>query len=184
MFSTEPDFMINKEITACFSGHRPEKFPFSEADKKEFKILQSLLRDQINNAIDLGYTTFITGMAKGIDTWAALEVLQIKNVYPDIKLVGASPYRDEIKRLKGSDLWNYSLIMNSCDQMFYISEHFFPSCFIARNKFMVDNSSMIIGVVCDMNSGTGNTLRYAEKHGLKKAIIDISTIYESEKEPG
>lgn len=173
------DFINDKETTACFSGHRPEKLHFSENYAEELELLKSLIRKEINSAIDLGYKTFITGMAKGVDIWAALEVLQIKKENPDIKLVGISPFRNEKARLKGLDLWNYDLIVNNCERMIYISDDFFRSCFFVRNRFMVDHSSLIIGVVGDTNSGTGNTLKYAEKQGLKISVIDINTVYRS-----
>lgn len=174
MLSSEPNFLTCKETTACFSGHRPSKLPFPEDDTEKIKMLQTFLRREINDALDLGYTTFITGMAKGIDTWAAMEVLQLKNVYSGIKLVGVSPFRSEIEHFKGSDLWHYDLIKHGCDQMIFLADDYFPNCYLVRNKFMVDHSSLIIGAVCNMQSGTGNTIRYAEKSGLTMRIIDIN----------
>lgn len=174
MISSNPNFLTCRETTVCFSGHRPSNLPFPKDDIKKIKLLQKLIRQEIDNALDLGYTTFITGMAKGIDTWAAMEVLQLKCNYPGIKLVGVSPYRSERGHFKGSDLWQYDFISNGCDQMIFIAEDYFPNCYIVRNKFMVDHSSMIIGAVCDMNSGTGNTIRYAEKNALNMRIIDIN----------
>ena len=48
----------------CFTGHRPEKLEQSEDEIREW------LTEQIENAIDDGYLTFITGMAMGVDIWA------------------------------------------------------------------------------------------------------------------
>lgn len=175
MLSSEPDFLTSKETTACFAGHRPSKFPFAEDDDKKTKLLKDLIRREIEDALDLGYTTFITGMAKGIDTWAAMEVLQLKNEYSGIKLVGVSPFKAEIGHFKGSDLWRYDLIKHGCDQMIFLAKDYFPNCYLVRNKFMVDHSSLVIGAVCDMQSGTGNTIRYAEKMGLERRIIDINS---------
>ena len=45
----------------CFTGHRPEKLAIPE------KRLAELLEAEIKRAIDSGHTTFITGMAKGVD---------------------------------------------------------------------------------------------------------------------
>ena len=54
----------------CFTGHRPEKLSLSENEVKP------LLEKAIDNAIADGYVTFITGMAKGTDIWAAEIVLE------------------------------------------------------------------------------------------------------------
>lgn len=42
----------------CFTGHRPEKLRFSESE------ICSLLDEEIKNAIEAGYTTFISGMGE------------------------------------------------------------------------------------------------------------------------
>ena len=44
----------------CFSGHRPEKLARSETEVQEW------LTEQITNAVEDGYLTFITGMAMGV----------------------------------------------------------------------------------------------------------------------
>lgn len=54
----------------CFTGHRPEKLSLSEAEVKP------LLEKAIDTAIENGFTTFITGMAPGVDIWAAEIVLK------------------------------------------------------------------------------------------------------------
>ena len=57
----------------CFTGHRPEKLCLSESEVKP------LLEKAIDNAIADGYVTFITGMAKGTDIWAAKLCLKRKS---------------------------------------------------------------------------------------------------------
>ena len=54
----------------CFTGHRPDKM---EQGEKEIKLL---LEKAIDEAIENGYVTFITGMAMGTDIWAAEIVLE------------------------------------------------------------------------------------------------------------
>lgn len=56
----------------CFTGHRPNKLKIPE------KKLAKLLEAEIRLAIDGGYTTFITGMAKGVDLVAAEIVLRLR----------------------------------------------------------------------------------------------------------
>lgn len=45
----------------CFTGHRPDKLTIPETR------LAGLLEAEIKRAIASGHTTFITGMAKGVD---------------------------------------------------------------------------------------------------------------------
>ena len=72
-----------REHTCCFTGHRPEKLRISE------QAVISQLEAAIQDAIREGYTTFISGMAKGVDIWGAELVLQ----YPQVRLVCAVPFR-------------------------------------------------------------------------------------------
>lgn len=60
----------NDYAAAGFTGHRPEKLSLSEAEVKP------LLEKAIDTAIENGFTTFITGMAPGVDIWAAEIVLK------------------------------------------------------------------------------------------------------------
>lgn len=62
-----------KQHRCCFTGHRPNKLNYSESE------IKPLLEKAIDNAIADGYVTFITGMAKGTDIWAAEIVLQKKS---------------------------------------------------------------------------------------------------------
>lgn len=71
--------------TCCFTGHRPEKMRCAE------DILHRELDNAIDQAIDDGYTIFITGMAKGIDILAAELVLYKQKTNPVLRLVCAVP---------------------------------------------------------------------------------------------
>ena len=70
----------------CFTGHRPEKLRRSE---REIRID---LENEIRSAIQDGYITFITGMARGVDIWAGEIVLQLKHEGFPIHLICACPF--------------------------------------------------------------------------------------------
>ena len=71
----------------CFTGHRPEKLQTDEATVKAW------LSEHIDQAIADGYTTFITGMAMGVDIWAGQLVLEKKSVHPELHLIAAVPWQ-------------------------------------------------------------------------------------------
>lgn len=78
---------IKRLRRVCFTGHRPEKLNRSE------KSVLDGLETAIRQAIVDGSNVFISGMARGVDIWAAEIVLQIRSEGEDIKLICASPYR-------------------------------------------------------------------------------------------
>ena len=72
-----------KRHRCCFTGHRPEKLGISETRAKV------LLKSAIQQAISDGYVTFISGMARGIDLWAAEIVIEEREKNSNIHLVCA-----------------------------------------------------------------------------------------------
>ena len=70
----------------CFTGHRPEKLKQSES------VIVKALETAIKEAIADGKNVFISGMARGVDIWAAEIVLRLRNEGQNVKLICASPY--------------------------------------------------------------------------------------------
>ena len=71
----------------CFTGHRPERLGMPEAE------VISSLKKEIRTAIADGFQTFISGMARGVDLWAAEIVLALRDEGAAVRLICASPYR-------------------------------------------------------------------------------------------
>jgi len=158
--------------TACFTGHRPNKLNgYNPADNKEllWKLHEAIV-DHIENK---GVSVFITGMALGIDTWAAKIVLKLKEKYPDIHLVAAVPCKAQDSKWIDSAKKEYNKILDKCDDVYYVSnEPYTMSCMQDRNEYMVDNSEYIIAVWDGTNGGTGNCVKYAKKKEKQITYID------------
>ena len=80
-------------VSACaFTGHRPSRFSFgyNEADERCLK-LKALMRIQIVTLAGEDVTDFYTGMALGVDQWAAEIVLDIKKARPSVRLIAVRP---------------------------------------------------------------------------------------------
>ncbi len=122
----------------CFTGHRPEKLNISEQEAKK------LLRTEIKKAINDGFVTFISGMARGIDMWAAEIVLEERKHNPDIHLICASPYEGFEKKWTIDEQLKYQHILSQADYVKFVCEHYSRSCFQIRNVYMVDRSSRVI----------------------------------------
>lgn len=177
------EFIIPKEKTVCFSGHRPEKLPDGgDMSSPVMGVIKSLLHQEIASAIDDGYTCFITGLARGIDLIAGELVLDFKRNDPRIELVAAVPYRAQPKNLHSLEKFTYGCLINEAAEIIYISEEYTKGCMQKRNQFMIDHSSRLIAAVSSYKSGTGQTIRLAEKAGIEVHVINIAKIAETADE--
>lgn len=166
---------LQRPLCVCFSGHRPEKLPgkgnFSDIG---FRHLLSILYLEIEDTINAGYTVFYTGMARGIDMWAAKIVLEKRIHHPNIKLVCVIPYKRQSESLTGADKWDYSYITDLADEVICLSDEYRPDCMRKRNMYMVNHSDKLIAVMGNPKSGTGMTVNLAKKRGIIARVIDLN----------
>ena len=149
-----------KRHRCCFTGHRPEKLGVSEARAK------ALLKSAIQQAISEGYVTFLSGMARGIDLWAAEIVIEEREKNDNIHLVCVSPFNGFEMRWSEQDKTTYYSIMEQADLVKYISQHYYKACFQVRNEWMVDRVSRVIAAYNGTKGGTKNTIEYANRNGI------------------
>lgn len=145
----------------CFTGHRPEKLKQSES------VIVKALETAIKEAIADGKNVFISGMARGVDIWAAEIVLRLRNEGQNLKLICASPY-DGFERGWSHD-WQqrYNAVLRSADLVRFIGPGYSRACFQIRNEWMVDHSALVIAVFNGQPGGTKNTIDYARQKGIR-----------------
>lgn len=150
--------------TCCFTGHRPDQIIDDEEE------LGFQLDTAIRQAYYDGYTTFITGVAKGFDILAGEYVLHLqKNGYP-LRLVCAVPYPNF--NTHGKDEWGArcTALLRQASAVEYTCDHYHGGVFQKRNRWMVDHSTRVIAYFHDSSGGTKNTIDYA----LKKNIMIVN----------
>ena len=160
--------------TCAFTGHRPQNLPFGFNEEDERCIdLKKTLREQIINLIETeDVTHFITGMALGVDLYAAEIVLDLKSKYPHITLESAIPCETQAVKWSMAQRERYYDIAAQCDKETMLQSHYSPDCMDKRNRYMVDQADVLIAVWDGSPSGTGKTVRYAHQQG--KSVITIN----------
>ena len=171
----------------CFTGHRQEKLSSSPEEVKQW------LSDQIMNAIDDGYVTFITGMAMGVDIWAGEIVTRLRESDPRLHLIAAVPWPGFSARWNTEWKNRYESLLKKADLIKYISKKYDPSIFTTRNLWMADHCSRVIAYYNGEDGGTKDMILYAQEKGiemkpfdLSHALLDVvlpfeSTVYEAGK---
>ncbi len=144
--------------TVCFTGHRPSDLGTTPAAAK------SALRKAIYGAIQSGATTFITGGAIGVDTYAAQIVIAAKAVYPNIKLYIAVPFRGFTKYWSNTQRVEYADTIRKCDGFKIICDTPSKRAYHERNRFMVNHADLVIAYWSGKRSGgTYATVQYAQQ---------------------
>lgn len=169
---------MDRENCCCFTGHRPQKLPwgFDESDDR-CEELKQRLRTAIKLAITHGKTMFYTGMAMGTDIWAAEIVLELRGELSefDIKLIAVIPHSGQEAKYPDDLKQRYRRILPEADDHIVLRERYTDGCMQRRNRYMVDNSSMLIAVYSGDGGGTGYTFDYAKKQELQIIWIDPIT---------
>ena len=167
--------LINRDNSCCFSGYRPEKLPWG-ADEGDPRC--DALKKLIFNTAEWVYTSgrrhFICGMARGSDTYFCEAVLILREQYPGVTIEAAIPYKDQAQGWSSEERARYDALVGSCDFVTYVSQEYTRDCMLRRNRYIVDNASLLIAVFDGKPGGTSYTIKYAARRGV--AIIDIAPI--------
>lgn len=143
-----------KDMTACFTGHRM-------IDATTEAVLAQKLDTLLEALYQRGYRDFITGAALGFDIIAAESVLRLKETHADVRLIAAIPFAAQSGSWQQVDSHRYERMLYSCDETKVLSSHYYQGCMQARNRYMVDNSSLCICYLIHMKGGTMSTVAYA-----------------------
>lgn len=159
------DESVLRKHRCCFTGHRPEKLSIPE------NRLAELLEAEIRKAIDRGFTTYITGMAKGTDLIAGETVLRLREQDARLKLICALPHPGFGLHWGGGWTERFQRVLSEADLTRCVCSRFSYASYQIRNEWMVNHSSLVIGVFNGQCGGTKNTLDYAQRKGVPYIVI-------------
>lgn len=145
----------------AFSGHR---------NLKALDFDNALLDRVVLNLIKTGTTDFLCGMAYGFDLTAAETVLLYKKDY-DIKLTACLPCANQKDTFSKNNKQKYDNVLSLCDEIITLSPSYYRGCMHERDRYMVNNSDVLVCFLRKNSGGTFYTVNYARKLGKK--IIEI-----------
>lgn len=166
--------MENTIKSCCFTGYRPEKFPFElKANNPDYIKFDNKLIDAVFSLPREGCTTFYCGMAMGFDIIAAEAVVLLKKSLKDqkIKLVCVIPFRGQAQKYTEEWRKRFNEVLCCADEIMCLSDDYYRGCFQKRNEYMIDRSDIVITWFDGKKGGTANTLKYAEKK--QKRIVNL-----------
>lgn len=166
------------KMACAFTGHRPERFSFGydESDERCLRI-KSLMAEWITAFIIGGVRTFYTGMALGIDQWAASIVLNMKQQHSGIRLIALVPCKTQADRWSEKQRGKYEAILAECDNVQILNDYYTRGCMHQRNRVLVESAAYLLAVYDGgEDGGTAYTVDYARKNNRQITIIHPDTL--------
>ena len=149
-----------KYKTLCVSGHRRVGSDL-DIDK---------LRYALNTFIDNGFERVMVGMAVGFDT-ICFHILEEIRKQKKVKIIACIPCPQQDKPFSLEQKKEYRRMVESADERVILSECYTPYCMIKRNRYMVDNSIILIAYLNDNKGGTFSTVNYAKEKKIQTLIL-------------
>ena len=162
------------EVACAFTGHRPKSFPWGyDENAPSCVLLKEVLAARISALAEQGVTDFLSGMAQGVDLWCAQIVLDLRKTNPALKLHAILPCEGQERKWTASAQEHYRSILAQANEVIYVGQEYSRNCMLKRNRYLVDHSSILLAVYNGTyQSGTGMTVRYAQRLKREMIIID------------
>ena len=149
--------------TCAFTGHRELDGDFSKSD----------LKKSILACMEMGVTTFFSGMAMGFDMLAAELVIELKKKFPSVKLVACVPCHEQEKYYSDKDKQRYVKLLKNADEVVVLSDHYFQGCMQKRDRYMADRADLLIAYCRKTTGGTAYTVNYFKKAKSEERILYV-----------
>lgn len=149
----------------AYTGHRPDKLGGYRPSP-----LQSAVREQlVKKTRSCGATAAISGMALGVDTWAAEICTEL-----EIPWCAAIPFLGQESEWPLESQLYYRRLLAQAHMVTYVSPGGYSrEKMQIRNRWMVDHCDLLIAVWDGTMGGTWNCVKYAERTIGEGRIIRI-----------
>ncbi len=166
---------MDKSHSCCFTGHRESKLPWRHnEDDKNCVSLKESIYDAVEAVYRSGRRHFICGMATGCDFYFCEAVLALREEHPEVTIEAAIPFEGQSAAWTSEQKQRYLRLVSECDYQTVVQRDYSPDCYMNRNRYMVDSSSVLIAAYNGRKGGTMNTLLYAMRSGLELIQLPIN----------
>lgn len=159
---TESELRLHRACFACGSPVIPQL---------EENLVNSKLMEAIQQSIDEGYMTFITGMNPGPDLQAAKLIIHLRRWgvkdMKKLKLVAAITHEGMPNRYARRFRDVYDDILRQADYVKIMADEYRDGLREERDRWMVDQCSRVISIGDDEKIKDLEMIRYAEGKGVQ-----------------
>lgn len=152
-------------MIAAFTGHRPDKLGGYKLPNPTYLYVCQELDKALRQ---LDPKQVITGMALGVDQWAAHIAYKL-----GIPFIAAVPFEGQEKAWPApSQKAFHHLLKLACEKVIVSPGGYSSAKMQIRNEWMVDHCDILIAVWDGSKGGTGNCVQYAQSIGKQIYRID------------
>ena len=149
----------------AFSGHRPGKLGGYNLPNPTYIKICKAIDAQLK---ELKPNKVISGMALGIDQWAANIAIKL-----EIPFIAAIPFKGQEGKWPKSSQVIFNKLLKKADEQVIVSEGEYSAHKLQiRNEWMVDHCDVLMAIWDGTPGGTGNCVDYARSKD--KRIIYIN----------
>lgn len=151
--------------TVAFTGHRPDKLGGYKLPNSTYLYVCQQIEKTL---IEVKPDRIISGMALGVDQWAAFIAWKLK-----IPFLAAIPFINQESMWPEQSRKTYHALLKVASEQVIVSEGAYSAEKMQiRNAWMVDHCDKLIAIWDGTPGGTGNCVKYAQAVG--KEIIFIN----------
>ena len=147
-----------RERTCCFTGHR-------DIPADRLQMVMTGTEAKVRELISQGYRYF--GGAVGYDTIVAELLFRLRErEYPEIKIILVYPFDGFISRWSDSQQATYARLLPMYDKRVCVCKSASKEAYLARDRHLIDCSSICVAYCTRQTGGTAYTIRYAAARGV------------------
>lgn len=170
-------YKIIKKRTLCFAGNIFNRLPWRRNKNDErYKQVRKELDEKLEQAINDGYTTFLSNVRIGFESMCVEEVLKLKKKYPKIKFIAVIPFKTIHTKWDIKDQIKYNNLLSQADEIRCLVEELNFTDYIEKvEEFILDHSSRMITLYFNNNGPVEKRINNAKEKNID--IVYLTPIY-------
>ncbi len=161
------------------TGYKPHELGVFNDQHPGVNFIKKALRARLLSLLDDGLEWVIVSGQLGVETWSIEVVIELKEIYPQLKYAIITPFLDQEKNWNDLKKEKYQSLLTKADFQISVTKKPYegPWQFIERNKFVIRNSDGLLIVYDEENEGSpkfikNEAMKYAEVNDYR--IISIT----------
>jgi uncharacterized phage-like protein YoqJ len=185
---------IGVEITLkrlVVTGYKQHELGIFDEKHPGIDYIKKAIRSRFIDLLDVGLEWVIVSGQLGVEAWAVEVVIELKELYPELKYAVITPFLEQEKNWNDTNKMKYNEIIANADYHVSLTSTPYeaPWQFVEKNKFFLRNADGMLILYDSENEGSPKFIKeaadkFAESTDYQVLTItpdDLNTIAEEEQ---